>query len=1130
MIACPSCGFEASDDFAFCPRCATALTPPRAAVEERKIVTTLFCDLVAFTAMSEAADPEDVDALLGDYFARATKVIESHGGTVEKFIGDAVVGVFGVPAVHEDDSERAVRAGLRLIEALKGMTRPDGTPLEARCGVNTGEALVRLDVDPASGRGFITGDAVNTAARLEAATPPGAVAVGALTHELTARAIEYEELPPVSAKGKAEPVAAWLAKCPVSRMGVDVDRAELTPLVGREVELGFLRALLEKAVASETPQFTLILGEPGIGKSRLIRELFAYVDQRPVVMTWRQGRCLPYGENVTFWALAEIVKAHAGILDSESMEGTETKLDAVLPEGADREWFRQRLRALIGLDAPAASRDENFAAWLHFLEEIAAAHPTVLVFEDLHLADEALLAFIEHLTTHADAVPLLVLAAARPELFEKHPMFLAGSAHVNRVSVGSLTPDESQQLIAGLRGDVGTLTHEVAHIVASCEGNPFFVEQSAQLLAERVQGEPIPASVQAVLAARLDALLPVQKVVLADAAVVGSVFWDGAVACLGRRDTVDVDAALRDLIAKQLVRRVRRSSMAGENEFAFTHTLAREVAYQELPRAARAKRHANLADWLERRAGERTEDLAEIIAHHYTTALDLARAAGSTDLADSLVEPAVHSLALAGSRAINLDIAAAERHFERALQLAGAASAERPALLVRWAEALRWRSRFREAADALQEALLEVEAAGDARLAAKTMVRLADVGSVLHDRTFSADLIVQAMKVLEDDGPSLEKAEVLATWGAYLWSCEDDLYGAIRAQEQAIDMCERLGLPEPVDALGMAAEARCELGDTRGLDDYRHAVTAAEAQGLGAELAQLQENFGAILRAFQGPRAARGVHSEGLALARRRGIEASVLALSVELIADCEALGEWDEAMASAADLAPQLEDAEDVWDLLQLRPLQALLFVRRGEARQAEPFLAWLTERGRESEVGFLRTYAMLTASAVHHAIGSVGVARDLLAEWAAMPHGRGKPTHYVELVPEAVRSALAAGDSDLAVRLGEAIEPVWPVGEHALATVSALLAEDRAQHTEGVSAFVDAAARWSGFGVPYEEAQALLGQARCLVALGRVPEAAVPLTKARKIFARLGATPALDEIESLLSEVGEVVARSSD
>ncbi|HET6496246.1 MAG TPA: AAA family ATPase, partial [Thermoleophilia bacterium] len=520
--------------------------------QERRVVTTLVCDLVGLTAISEPADPEDVDRLLEEYSERARREIEAHGGTVERSIGDAVVGVFGVPAVHEDDAERAVRAGLRLIEALEGMTRPDGSPLRVSIGINTSEALVRLDVEPGSGRGLLAGDAVKVAARLQAAAPPGGVAAGALTHELTAAAIQYEELPAVSVKGRSQPVSAWLAKAPAARVGLDIDRAQLTPLVGREVELAFLQALLEKAISSATPQFVALLGEPGIGKSRLVQELFAYTDSRQEMIAWRQGHCPPYGENVTFWALGEIVKAHAGIVENDGREAVEAKLDAVIPAGVDREWLRQRLRSLLGLEAPTAGRDENFAGWLRFLEEMAAGDPTVLVFEDLHWADEALLAFVEHLATHAAGVPILVVATARPELLEQHPDFAAGSTHVNRLSVDSLAPGETRQLVADLLGGAEALSDTVADIVASCEGNPFFAEQSARLVADQVRRTPVPASVQAVLAARLDALPPIQKDLLGGAAVVGSVFWEGAVVAVSRRDAAEVDAALQDLIGKHL--------------------------------------------------------------------------------------------------------------------------------------------------------------------------------------------------------------------------------------------------------------------------------------------------------------------------------------------------------------------------------------------------------------------------------------------------------------------------------------------------------------------------------------------------------------------------------------------------
>ena len=311
-MICPACAAGSPEGAKFCAECGAALAAPRAHPEERKVVTTLVCDLVGFTALSEAADPEDVDGLLSEYAARARRVVESHGGTVEKFIGDAVVAVFGVPVVHEDDPERAVRAGLRLVEGLEGLERPDGTPLQVRIGVNTGEALVRLEVDPASGRGFLTGDAVNVAARLQGLAPPMGVVVGATTYALTASTIDYQMLEPVIVKGKGRPVANWLAMGERSRGSADRLGLQTTPFVDRETELAFLSSLFGKAVTNATPHFALVVGEPGIGKSRLVGELASRIDATGTRPQWLQGRCLPYGEGVTFWALGEIVKAHAG--------------------------------------------------------------------------------------------------------------------------------------------------------------------------------------------------------------------------------------------------------------------------------------------------------------------------------------------------------------------------------------------------------------------------------------------------------------------------------------------------------------------------------------------------------------------------------------------------------------------------------------------------------------------------------------------------------------------------------------------------------------------------------------------------------------------------------------------------
>ncbi len=332
-------------------------------------MTALFCDLVGFTALSESADPEDLDRTLTGYFELARRQIERHGGVVEKFVGDAVVGVFGVPAAHEDDPERAVRAGLQIAHGAGQLEGLGGEPLRVRVGINTGEALVRLGVAPLSGQGFVLGDAINTAARLQPLAPELGVVVGLATYEATAAVFDYEELEPATLKGKSQPVRVFAATNPRAPLGTDLTRTHDRPFVGREIDLALLTGIFDRTVASDSSHLVTIVGEPGLGKSRIVAELSSYVDSRPELVTWRQGHCLPYGDGITFWALGEIVKAHAGVLESDPPEVASTKLESVLPTGPEREWFRQRLLPLLGIEASSvADREELFTAWRRFLE------------------------------------------------------------------------------------------------------------------------------------------------------------------------------------------------------------------------------------------------------------------------------------------------------------------------------------------------------------------------------------------------------------------------------------------------------------------------------------------------------------------------------------------------------------------------------------------------------------------------------------------------------------------------------------------------------------------------------------------------------------------------------------------
>jgi class 3 adenylate cyclase len=587
VSACPQCGEENPERAKFCLDCGAALGERAAAPvrEERKIVTALFCDLVGFTAASEQQDPEDVRARIRPYHARLRREIERYGGTVEKFVGDAVMAVFGAPVAHEDDAERAVRAGRGILEAIAELNEAEpGFDLQVRVGINTGEAVVALGARPEQGEGLVTGDVVNTAARIQSVAPVNGVAVGMQTYRATSRVFEYEPLAQVAVKGKAEPLSLWRANAVRDRFGRDSTRGNETPFVGRELEKPLLIGTFERAAQQRSVQLVTIVGEPGVGKSRLAAELFAYVDTKPELVTWRQGRCLPYGEGITFWALGEIVKAESGILESDSAEVAAAKLEAaVSPEEPERQWLLQRLAPLVGIEAASpAERQELFTAWRRFLEGLAAARPSVFVFDDLHWADEALLGFLEHLAEWSQGVPLLVLCTARPELYERRPGWGAGQRNAHTINLSPLSDQETAELVSNLTTTT-VLSHELERaILERAGGNPLYAEEFVRLLADRrleqegdVPAEAaLPGSLQALIAARLDTLSPERKSLLQDAAVLGKVFWAGAVAEIGGRGPAEVETALHELARKELVRPARTSSMEGEREYSFWHLLS----------------------------------------------------------------------------------------------------------------------------------------------------------------------------------------------------------------------------------------------------------------------------------------------------------------------------------------------------------------------------------------------------------------------------------------------------------------------------------------------------------------------------------------------------------------------------
>jgi class 3 adenylate cyclase/tetratricopeptide (TPR) repeat protein len=1128
----PKCGKENPAEASFCMSCATPLgVLAHSVAEERKVVTALFCDLVGFTATSESADPEDVHKMLAAYFEMARVRIESFGGVVEKFIGDAVVGVFGVPAAHEDDPERAVRAGLRIAEDAEQLEAVDGAPLKLRVGINTGEALVRLGLSPGSGEGFLSGDSINTASRIQSIAPEMGVAVGLSTYEATAAVFDYQELEPATLKGKSEPVRVFHARSPLARLGTDLTRTHDTPFIGREIDLALLKGIFDKTLAATSPQLVTVVGEPGLGKSRIVAELGAYLDAMHELITWRQGRCLPYGEGITFWALGEILKAHAGILESDTPEVATSKLEAVLPEGDERPWFSQRLLPLLGIEAASsAEREELFTAWRRFLEHVAEQDPTVLVFEDLHWADQAMLAFLEHLADRAEGVPLLVIGTARPELFERHPNYTNGLRNTTAINLAPLSEEETARLVSALL-ETPVIPAELQQpILDRAGGNPLYAEEFVRLLRDKglvvKKGSswelregaevPFPDSVQALIAARLDMLSSDTKSMLADAAVVGKVFWAGAIAQMGERDLAAVTDTLRELSRKELVRPARRSSIEGEAEYAFWHVLARDVTYGQLPRASRATRHVAAARWIESKAPERVEDLADVLAYHYSTALELAHAARQTEQASELEVPALRFLSMAGERALGLDTAAALANLERALALAPEGHLERPAALARFGEAALQAGRYTEAAEALEVAVASFRARGEVAAAARALGTLALVFGLLGDpRQWT--LPVEAMALLEPLGPSPELVAAL-TEVARADALQGRLEDAVRVADRALGLAQELGLPRPARALGYRGLARANVGDPGVLQDYREAIELATRAGQGREVALLHNNLAVMLWGFEGPAASLEALHEGIAYAKARGLTEMLDVLTQGTLDGLIDTGEHEEALRIAAERAPRLETSGDVWDLIAARGAQARIFALRGEGAGVAEVLEWLEPAARGTEEPQSVAVGLGSSVLARAGLGQDEAVAALLAELESYP-GASENPNYWTLLPAMVRAALGIGGPALAERLVSGLDPRYPYAEHALVAANAALTEARGDLQAAVDAYADAVDRWERFGVVPEQAFALLGQGRCLLELTRATEAAHVLQHAREIFEGLQAAPALAETNALLA-----------
>jgi class 3 adenylate cyclase/tetratricopeptide (TPR) repeat protein len=748
MPVCNRCGADNPDGFRFCGACGSPLDVDEVAPrEERKVVTVIFTDIVGSTARAEKLDPEDVRAVLAPYYVRLRQELERFGGTVEKFIGDAVVAVFGAPIAHEDDPERAVRSALAIRSAVAEMNAADATlDLHIRIGVNTGEALVVLDARPSEGEGMVAGDVINTAARLQSLASIDGIFVGDLTRRATSHTIDYRSVAPLQAKGKSEPLVAWETLGPKKTPSTSLSARHR--LIGRSNELSRLGRALARVTKNRAPGVVTILGSAGVGKSRLLDEFAAQLGGAAVVY---RGRCLSYGEGITYWPIVDIFKGAAGILQSDETDVVSAKLEALLAtlHDVDEDELRTMAAALGNLLGVTTTLRGAFdtgqitQAELHWgirrvLQVLSERAPIAVFFEDVHWAEPTLIDLIRFLCEPTVGFPVLVVASARPEFIDQQPAFVDADRNREIIELAALSEDESRALLGELFG-LSALPHNaVDSLLRIAGGNPLFLEETVGMLqaagSEAPAGDStatldeigIPTSLHSLIEARLDQLPAPQKVIAQRAAVAGSVFWVGAIEHLDGISG-NVSDSLNRLERRDFVHERTTSSVAGEQEYAFKHALIRDVAYGQIPKGQRTKLHARFADWVSGLPGWE-EEFIEIIAYHLEQSCLLAMQITRSPEPPPVVE-AVKGLVRAAEKAERHEgLQEADRFYERALEIIGD---DHPDTVVdvrlRRAKIMSARGQLRRATAELVEIAEESLAVGRPDLRCDALIALANV-------------------------------------------------------------------------------------------------------------------------------------------------------------------------------------------------------------------------------------------------------------------------------------------------------------------------------------------------------------------------------------------------------------------
>jgi class 3 adenylate cyclase len=1118
---CASCGGVSSPGQRFCGDCGSPLTGQAVSAEtpegtapaaERKLVSVLFADLVGFTSLSEHRDAEDTRELLSRYFDNCRRLIELYGGTVEKFIGDAVMAVWGTPTATEDDAERAVRAALDLVAAVSALGDEVGAPaLRARAGVLTGEAAVTLG---AEGQGMVAGDLVNTASRIQAEAEPGTVLVGEATRRATEQTVVFEDMGVFELKGKDGLTPLWRALRIVSGARGSLKSQGLeAPFVGRARELRQIKDIFHACADEGRAHLVSITGIAGIGKSRLGWEFYKYFDGIAQITYWHRGRCLSYGEGVTYWALADMVRMRARIAEDEEAGSALGKLRAVVEEHVsdpeERRFLEPRLAHLLGLEEGGGyEREDLFAAWRLFFERLAAVYPVVMLFEDMQWADASLLDFIEYLLEWARSSPILVVTQARPELVERRPTWGAGHRNFTSIYLEPLSAEAMEELLAGL---VPGLPGEVREqILARAEGVPLYAVETVRMLLDRgalvqegavyrpagtIESLEVPETLHALIAARLDGLPPAERRVVQDAAVLGKTFTKQAIASLAELPQAELESILSSLARKEVfgVQADPRSPEHGQ--YGFLQDLLRKVAYETLAKADRKTRHLAAAAFLEEHLAE--QEVVEVVASHYLAAYE---AVPDAKDAAAIRSKAGDQLARAGERAASLGAnEEAERYFAQAAGLAEEPLAK--AELDEQAGRMAWRgARTVEARAYLGEALAVFEAEGLTGRGARVSAVLAELDHLDGHTPEAVARLEAALEALAGEEPDEDVAAAAAQLGRFLVLNQQHDLAAPRL-EVALELAEALRLPE---VFAQALTSKSLLFSQRNrLEEARILLEGALERALESDLHapafRAMNNLAVNYESHDQYKLAAEASDRGLELARRVGDRVWEDQFLLGPISAHVLLGQWDVALGREAEFSGKVSG-----DRALTLPLVAV-DCARGDVTRAS---SRLDPELRDSEDVQVRLGYFL------------GEAQMLRAE--------GKPREALASLDPVLTSPMGITFLTMKLSLVEALEAAFALGdtgklEELLGSIEALRPGDRPRLLEAHAHRFRS--KMNGDEAGYRAAETLFRElelpfwlAVTLLEHGEAAGSEALLAEAQALFANLGATPWLERAQASL------------